>query len=149
LTVLKKGDSGAWVTDNDTHEVYGHIIASDAFGRAHVIPMNDIFGDIITRLSVSALGLAFQDGILSVLSIEARSDKFSTVLGFNVADGSSATSGKTFPNWNNPISAPSADSKEPGEGTPLRPDLEIPPALPYPRPFSTMLNTANDMSRQP
>ncbi|KAH8599530.1 hypothetical protein B0O99DRAFT_495741, partial [Bisporella sp. PMI_857] len=43
-----KGDSGAWVTDNETHEVYGHVVASEAFGRAHIIPMNDIFGDITT-----------------------------------------------------------------------------------------------------
>ncbi|KAH8790776.1 hypothetical protein BGZ57DRAFT_815095, partial [Hyaloscypha finlandica] len=52
---LKKGDSGAWVTDSETHEVYGHIVASEAFGRAHVIPMNDIFSDITTRLSLSAV----------------------------------------------------------------------------------------------
>ena len=134
MTALKKGDSGAWVTDSETQEVYGHIVASEAFGRAHVIPMNDIFSDIKTRLSLSAVGLASQDEIWSVLSIETGSDTCSTPLGLNADDGSSATSSKTFPNSTNPISALSADSKEQGEeGTRFRWDPEFPPALPYPR----------------
>lgn len=141
MTVLNKGDSGAWVTDNETHEVYGHVVASEAFGRAHVIPMNDIFSDITTRLSLLAVGLAFQDEILSVLSIEARFDKLSTPLGLKAVDSSSATSDKTFPKSNNSISAASTDLEEPAEGTQFRSNPQLPPALPYPhlpQAFSTL-----------
>jgi hypothetical protein len=56
---LQPGDSGAWVVDAETNEVYGHVIASDVFGRAYVIPIADIFLDIHDRLSAQSVCLAF------------------------------------------------------------------------------------------
>jgi hypothetical protein len=51
------GDSGAWVVDYLTGELYGHLIASDVFGVAYVIPINDIFQDIQLRLSLEGVKL--------------------------------------------------------------------------------------------
>jgi hypothetical protein len=51
------GDSGAWVVDYLTGELYGHLIASDVFGVAYVIPINDIFQDIQLRLSLEGVEL--------------------------------------------------------------------------------------------
>ncbi|PQE19035.1 Ankyrin repeat domain-containing 52 protein [Rutstroemia sp. NJR-2017a WRK4] len=56
-TVLQPGDSGAWVVDDITNEVYGHVVASDVFGRAYVVPINDIFEDIKRRLSLEMVTL--------------------------------------------------------------------------------------------
>jgi len=56
---LQPGDSGAWVVDAETNELYGHVIASDVFGRAYVIPIADIFLDIRDRLSAQSVFLAF------------------------------------------------------------------------------------------
>jgi hypothetical protein len=109
--------------------------------------MNDIFSDITMRLSLSAVGLASQDEILSVLSIEARVDKFSAPLGLKAVDSSSATSDKTFPKSNNPILATSTNLKEPAEGTQFRSDPQSPPALPYfqlPQPFSALPSISHE-----
>ncbi|PVH73640.1 hypothetical protein DL98DRAFT_594829 [Cadophora sp. DSE1049] len=51
--VFQQGDSGSWVIDASTNEVYGHIVASDIFGRAYVIPLSDVFSDIKSRLSLA------------------------------------------------------------------------------------------------
>ena len=63
-TALKPGDSGAWVVDDTTNEVYGHVVASDVFGVAYVVPINDIFEDIKRRLSLEVVGLPFGRAVL-------------------------------------------------------------------------------------
>ncbi|KAL7953118.1 hypothetical protein V8C34DRAFT_297818 [Trichoderma compactum] len=40
------GDSGPWVLDPLTCEVFGHIVATDMLGDAYVIPLQSIFEDI-------------------------------------------------------------------------------------------------------
>ncbi|KAK4062831.1 uncharacterized protein Triagg1_9701 [Trichoderma aggressivum f. europaeum] len=40
------GDSGSWVIDPLTYEVFGHIVATDMLGDAYVIPLQSIFEDI-------------------------------------------------------------------------------------------------------
>jgi hypothetical protein len=37
--------------DEATSEVYGHVVASDAFGEAYVVPLRDTIQDIHTRLN--------------------------------------------------------------------------------------------------
>ena len=44
------GDSGTWVHDEVTNEVYGHVVASDIFGTLYVTPMYDIIEDIKSQL---------------------------------------------------------------------------------------------------
>ncbi|PHH79456.1 hypothetical protein CDD82_2375 [Ophiocordyceps australis] len=34
--VIKDGDSGSWVVDQETRQVYGYVVATDAFGDAYV-----------------------------------------------------------------------------------------------------------------
>ncbi|KAK6948584.1 hypothetical protein Daesc_010354 [Daldinia eschscholtzii] len=40
------GESGSWVIDSKSHEVYGQLVAVDALGDGYVIPMSDILDDI-------------------------------------------------------------------------------------------------------
>jgi len=54
---LGAGDSGAWVVDHLSGELYGHLVASDAFGIGYVVPIQDVFQDIKLRLSLEAVKL--------------------------------------------------------------------------------------------
>ncbi len=51
------GDSGSWVVDEKTHEVYGHLVASDMFGEGYVIPLYATFHDMQIRLDVESVDL--------------------------------------------------------------------------------------------
>lgn len=85
---LKPGDSGAWVVDDTTNEVYGHIVASDVFGVAYVVPIEDIFEDIKLRLSLEVVDLPF-GGTISEIEpeIEATMSDFMTINGSNLLLG--------------------------------------------------------------
>ncbi|KAK7430684.1 hypothetical protein QQZ08_002728 [Neonectria magnoliae] len=41
-----EGDSGSWVVDADTFELYGHLVASDMFDSGYVIPFSGVSDDI-------------------------------------------------------------------------------------------------------
>ncbi|KAL3608797.1 hypothetical protein FPOAC2_03807 [Fusarium poae] len=45
-TDIVEGDSGSWVVDASTLEVYGHIVATDMLSCCYVIPLVDIIEDI-------------------------------------------------------------------------------------------------------
>ncbi|KAH0531157.1 hypothetical protein TsFJ059_000025 [Trichoderma semiorbis] len=51
------GDSGSWVIDPVTYEVFGHIVATDMLGDAYVIPLHSIFEDIRTWHDVQSVNL--------------------------------------------------------------------------------------------
>ena len=57
---MNAGDCGSWVVDSHTHEVYGHVVASDAFGEAYVIPMKNTFRCIEKQLSAQRVCLPRQ-----------------------------------------------------------------------------------------
>ncbi|KAF7940501.1 uncharacterized protein EAE98_000628 [Botrytis deweyae] len=59
---LHPGDSGAWVINLTSLEVYGHIIASDVFGRGYVVPIGDLLDDIKTHLSADSKGVSATRG---------------------------------------------------------------------------------------
>ncbi|KAH7121744.1 hypothetical protein B0J13DRAFT_648496 [Dactylonectria estremocensis] len=44
------GDSGSWVVDAETLELYGHLVASDIFNSGYVMPVSDVFSDIKQQL---------------------------------------------------------------------------------------------------
>ncbi|KIW12209.1 hypothetical protein PV08_09485 [Exophiala spinifera] len=54
---LKAGDSGAWVYDSQTCEVYGHVIGQGLFGDVLVMPMHAIVRDIQESLGASGVWL--------------------------------------------------------------------------------------------
>ncbi|CZR62773.1 uncharacterized protein PAC_12670 [Phialocephala subalpina] len=54
---FQSGDSGAWVVDTVTNEVYGHVVASDVFGRGYVVPICDLFEEIKNQLSGKLVSL--------------------------------------------------------------------------------------------
>jgi len=62
---FQPGDSGAWVVDASTDEVYGHVVATDVFGRGYVVPICDSFEDIKNRLSVGWVSLPSQEEIFT------------------------------------------------------------------------------------
>ncbi|RYP75567.1 hypothetical protein DL771_002267 [Monosporascus sp. 5C6A] len=43
---VSDGDSGSWVVDPATYEVYGHVVATDMFGDAYVVPLIHTLADI-------------------------------------------------------------------------------------------------------
>ncbi|KAF3064579.1 hypothetical protein GL218_01954 [Daldinia childiae] len=51
------GDSGSWVIDAESFEVYGQLVASDVLGGAYVIPMSDILGDIKRKFGAKSVEL--------------------------------------------------------------------------------------------
>jgi hypothetical protein len=53
---LSKGDSGSWVMTDDG-QVIGHLVATNAFGEALLIPMSDILQDIKSKLNVQKVSL--------------------------------------------------------------------------------------------
>jgi hypothetical protein len=65
LPALQSGDSGAWVVDEDTNEAYGHVVASDVFGRGYVVPICDSFEDIKNRLSAELVSLPSKADVLT------------------------------------------------------------------------------------
>ena len=63
-SVLDPGDCGSWVVDSVTHEVYGHVVASDAFGDAYVIPLDNTFRDIRQQLAADQVCLPTEGEVL-------------------------------------------------------------------------------------
>ncbi|KAF4451532.1 serine/threonine protein kinase [Fusarium austroafricanum] len=47
---IVQGDSGSWVVDSLTFEVYGHLVATDMLLGSYVIPLTDIIDDIRVQL---------------------------------------------------------------------------------------------------
>ncbi|KAI4858803.1 hypothetical protein F4820DRAFT_454514 [Hypoxylon rubiginosum] len=69
------GDSGSWVVDDETFEVYGQLVASDVLGSGYVIPMEGIMDDIKSQLGAKTVGLPGPTIILCASTIrtaEAR-----------------------------------------------------------------------------
>ncbi|TXB98207.1 hypothetical protein FocTR4_00012349 [Fusarium oxysporum f. sp. cubense] len=56
-TDIGPGDSGSWVVDAATLEVYGHLVATDMLSCSYVIPLVDILEDI--RLQVEQVSIDF------------------------------------------------------------------------------------------
>ncbi|KAI0376510.1 hypothetical protein F5Y04DRAFT_266202 [Hypomontagnella monticulosa] len=56
-SAIQDGDSGSWVVDALSFEVYGQLIASDVLGGGYVVSMLDIFDDIKSQLGVQSVGL--------------------------------------------------------------------------------------------
>ncbi|KIN03192.1 hypothetical protein OIDMADRAFT_86110, partial [Oidiodendron maius Zn] len=57
LIDLQIGDSGSWVIDDMSHEVYGHVVASDSFREAYVMPISATFEDMKSHLQVQSVCL--------------------------------------------------------------------------------------------
>ena len=51
------GDSGSWVVDEQSYGVYGHLVASDAFAEAYVVPLDKILLDIKHSLGAVSICL--------------------------------------------------------------------------------------------
>ncbi|KAH7268505.1 hypothetical protein B0J15DRAFT_486757 [Fusarium solani] len=55
---IQDGDSGSWVVNEGTLEVYGYVVAADSFGGGHVISLLDAFKSIGASLGLRSVGLA-------------------------------------------------------------------------------------------
>ncbi|KAK4070723.1 hypothetical protein Trihar35433_5190 [Trichoderma harzianum] len=52
------GDSGSWVVNETTLEVYGYIVAADTFGGGYIIPLAEAFRNIADILRCQSVDLA-------------------------------------------------------------------------------------------
>ncbi|KAI9166411.1 hypothetical protein HJFPF1_02512 [Paramyrothecium foliicola] len=57
---LEPGDSGSWVVNPHTGELYGHVIAIDAFGDAYVVPLHSTLEEIKRHLDAQDVSLPSQ-----------------------------------------------------------------------------------------
>ena len=57
------GDSGSWVVDEESNEVYGHLVASDALGEAYVVPFDQTLLDIKHCLGAESVCLPSRSDI--------------------------------------------------------------------------------------
>ncbi|KAF2104514.1 hypothetical protein NA57DRAFT_51335 [Rhizodiscina lignyota] len=69
-----EGDSGSWVVDSTSGEVYGHVVASDLFGDAYIVPLDATFRDMAARLDVVSVVLPTSVDIvpISLLSLAGQ-----------------------------------------------------------------------------
>ncbi|KAL7911684.1 hypothetical protein GGI35DRAFT_468169 [Trichoderma velutinum] len=52
------GDSGSWVVNETTLEVYGYVVAADAFGGGYIIPLAEAFHNITDALRCQCVDMA-------------------------------------------------------------------------------------------
>ena len=71
---IMPGDCGSWVVDDATLEVYGHVVASDLFQDAHVVPLSAVFADIKKRMSAFEVELPISQEAQSWSSSLDRSE---------------------------------------------------------------------------
>ncbi|KAH8587050.1 hypothetical protein B0O99DRAFT_694901 [Bisporella sp. PMI_857] len=57
---LRPGDSGAWIIDTSTFEVYGHVVATDEFKEAYVVPICATFENV--KFQLGALDVCLPTG---------------------------------------------------------------------------------------
>ncbi|KAK3192757.1 hypothetical protein K4F52_001113 [Lecanicillium sp. MT-2017a] len=88
---FKDGDSGAWVILATTYELLGHVVATDCFGAAYVMPASAVLRDIqeeqnATDVSLPTLddGLAMKSG--RSLTQRRSSDRVAITPSFLTAD---------------------------------------------------------------
>lgn len=60
---LQEGDCGSWVIDSESQEVYGYVVAVDAFGEASVVPLISAFEDIKVEFAAQSINIAKSDDI--------------------------------------------------------------------------------------
>ncbi|KAF3021450.1 hypothetical protein E8E14_008116 [Neopestalotiopsis sp. 37M] len=54
---ISNGDSGSWVMDMLTMQVYGHLVAADVFGDGYVVPLLDSFNDMKRCLAAKNIAI--------------------------------------------------------------------------------------------
>ncbi|RYP53649.1 hypothetical protein DL768_001429 [Monosporascus sp. mg162] len=70
------GDSGSWVVNERTLQVYGHVVATDAFGGGYIVPLDETFRDVKNRLSVASVELPSMVDIASVMMLKMADASF-------------------------------------------------------------------------
>ncbi|KAF3075898.1 hypothetical protein CFAM422_001630 [Trichoderma lentiforme] len=69
------GDSGSWVVNEKTLEVYGYVVAADAFGGGYIIPLAEAFQNITDKLGCQFVNLA--------TTMDMASDKLERIFDMN------------------------------------------------------------------
>ncbi|KAL3417855.1 hypothetical protein PVAG01_10864 [Phlyctema vagabunda] len=60
---LQAGDSGSWVVDADSGVLYGHVVASDASGEVHVMPISDTLQHMEEQLLPECISLPTREDV--------------------------------------------------------------------------------------
>lgn len=67
------GDSGSWIVDETTLEVYGHLVASDGLGGAYIIPLRSSLEDMRTTFRADAVEFPSSIDVFSYSTATTRS----------------------------------------------------------------------------
>jgi hypothetical protein len=59
------GDCGSWVVDKITYEVYGHLIASDGFREAYIVPLHSTLSNMKNQLEAKDVCLPSQQEVVA------------------------------------------------------------------------------------
>ncbi|KAH8898846.1 hypothetical protein GQ53DRAFT_836861 [Thozetella sp. PMI_491] len=70
-TSICDGDSGSWVVDCLTFELYGYLVASDVFNGGYVMPITRVFQDIKQHLGATSVELPSTVDILHARTMAA------------------------------------------------------------------------------
>ncbi|KJZ68445.1 hypothetical protein HIM_12170 [Hirsutella minnesotensis 3608] len=88
---IADGDSGSWVVNEETLEVYGYVVASDFFGGGYIISMAEAFEDIKANLGLISVLLASSfDVATAERSRYGLTDNSSSALRQNINSGNAA-----------------------------------------------------------
>ena len=96
--MLYPGDCGSWVVDDQTYEVYGHVVASDVLGEAYVVPLHATLQDIATRLAARSASLPTEFDIHQSLEQQSEIVLFNRDFTYPGVDSSALTPRPPIPN---------------------------------------------------
>lgn len=72
ITGFTPGDSGSWVVNETTGEVYGHVVSVDALGEAYVMPIQPTLQDIRTHLGAHQVRFPSKEEIASLRALREQ-----------------------------------------------------------------------------
>ncbi|MCJ1436585.1 hypothetical protein MMC27_005965 [Xylographa pallens] len=70
--VLEPGDCGSWAVNYVTNEVYGHVVGSDVFGEAYIVPLHSTLAQMKERFAAASVRLPRQVEVAAWLSLQAE-----------------------------------------------------------------------------
>ncbi|KAK6535591.1 hypothetical protein TWF694_002046 [Orbilia ellipsospora] len=115
---IQAGDCGSWAVDVETDELYGHVVASNAFGEAYVIPIQSSLSQIKYSLEADEISLP----VASALAVNASKEDVEIFLGKAYQDTTSSDdrSSTSFFKWSTDDDFLTEASEDTFESQPIR-----------------------------
>jgi hypothetical protein len=122
--VLQPGDCGSWVVDRQNNKILGHVVASDDFGEAYVVPMWDVLNDISINCGADEVRPALELDILVYGPQQEQSGITPSAKPFQADQPNAKVESHLSDHWpsreslNNPLRWPGSSSSPYHFGTP-------------------------------